>query len=193
MANIPGYPPKPRNPPYPGGSPGGGGSGGGSTPGSGPGAPNTYVPLSNGGVFGTQKATLFPVLNATDNRCEFMGFDPTQANNDEFNPSSYSFRVEEIAPYRTPTVRRVILSYFDLGQVTVVLTLTGSNDVQQVVSVSRSITLGNNPATGGILTQKVDMQLTAMNQQLNIARAANAGPLSLIKATLIGEYEEVKL
>jgi hypothetical protein len=182
--------PQPRFPPYPGGTPTGGGGG---TPSSGPGAPSAYVPLSNGGVFARSKATLFPVYNASDNRCEFMAFDPAQGNNDAVNPSSYNFRVEEIAPYRTPTIRKVILSYFDLGEVELTLTLTGCNDLQEVVSKSATATLGNDPATNGILTQKVDMQLTAMNQQLNITRAANAGPLSLIKATLVGEYEENKL
>jgi hypothetical protein len=194
MAVPPTFPPSgprpipPRVPPYPGGTPGGG-----QTPGTGSGAPNTYVPQSNGGVFAASKASLFPVFNATDNRCEFMAFDPTQGYNDTVNPSSYNFRVEEVAPYRTPTVRRVILSYIDLGVVAITLTLTGCNDQQAVVSKSAQITIGNNPATGAILTQKVDLQLTAMNQQLNVERAAGAGPLSLAKVWLIGESEEVKL
>jgi hypothetical protein len=150
-------------------------------------------PLSTGGVFAQSKAALFPVLNATDNRSEFMAFDPTQGFDDDENDSSYTFRVEDIGPYRTPTVRRVILSYTDLGEVEIGLTLTGTNDLQEVVSKSATITLGNNPATNKILTQKVDLMLTAMNQQLSIERAAGAGPLSLTKVWMIGEVEEVKI
>jgi hypothetical protein len=144
-------------------------------------------------VFARSKATLFPVFNSADDRCEFMAFDPTQSNNDELNESSYTFRVEDFGPFKTPTVRRVILSYLDLGEVTLTLTLTGCNDNQEVVSEDTEITIGNNPPTNAILTQKVDLQLTAMNQQLNIYRAPDAGPMSLTKVWLIGEVEEVKL
>ena len=177
----------PRIPPYPGGTP--------QIPTGGnlPGTPSVYVPPSNGGVLATSKMALFPCFNATENQSQFMAFDPTQGFNDMVNPSSYNFKVEEVQPYRTPTVRRVIVSYTDLGQVTVVFTMTGCNDLQQVVSVSKSQVLGNEEPTNGILTQKVDISLTAMNQQLNISRAANAGPLSITKVWIIGEYEEVKL
>lgn len=176
-----------RVPPYPGGIP--------QIPGGGnlPGAPTVYVPQSNGGVFGVAKMALFPCFNATDNACEFMAFDPTQGFDDEVNPSSYNFRVEDFLPYRTATVRRIIVTYTDLGQVEAVFTLTGCNDDQKVVTQSAAITLGNQTPTQAILTQKIDLMLTAMNQQLNISRAAGAGPLSITKVWLIGEVEEVKL
>lgn len=187
----------PRYPPYPGGTPGGGGgSGGGGGTST---APSSYIPLSNGGVFAKSKASLFPCFNATDNRTEFMAFDPTQGYNDENNGSSYSFRVEDFT-YRTPTIRRVVISYTDLGQVEATLTMTGANDKQQLVSKETPLTLGNDPPkidpiTGqnALLTQKVDFIFTAMNPQCTISKEANAGPLSLIKVTLIGEVEEAKI
>ncbi len=180
-------PPYPRVPPYPGGIP--------QIPSGGnlPGAPTTFLPQSNGGVFASKKMALFPCFNASDNTSEFMGFDPTQGFDDPVNPSSYNFRVEDFLPYRTATVRRIIVTYTDLGQVTAVFTLTGCNDNGAVVSISAAKVLGNEIPTQAILTLSVDLLLTAMNQQLNISRAADAGPLSLTKVWLIGEVEEVKL
>jgi hypothetical protein len=182
VKNLPN--PTQRVPPYPGGSP--------QIPNGGnlPGAPSTYVPLSNGGVFGVAKMALYPCFNALDNTCEFMGWDPTSGFDDPVNPSSYNFKVEDFLPYRTATVRRIIVTYTDLGQVTAVFTLTGCNDNQEVVDNTATVVLGNETPTQAILTQKVDLQLTAMNQQLNISRAADAGPLSLTKVWIIGQIEE---
>lgn len=179
--------PQQRVPPYPGGVP--------QIPSGGnlPGAPSVYLPQSNGGVFATKKMALFPCFNALNNESEFMAFDPTQGFNDLVNPSSYNFRVEDFLPYRTATVRRIILTYTDLGQVSAVLTLTGCNDNQEVVSNSVTKVLGNETPTQAILTVAIDLMLTAMNQQLNISRANAAGPLSITKVWLIGEVEEVKL
>lgn len=176
-----------RYPPYPGGVP--------QTPSGGnlPGAPSVYVPLSNGGVFAQSKMTLFPCFNASDNQSQFMAFDPTQGFDDPVNSSSYNFRVEDFLPYRTATVRRIIVSYTDLGQVSAVFTLTGCNDNQAVVTNNVTKVLGNQVPTQAILTAAVDLMLTAMNQQLNISRGAGAGPLSITKVWLIGEVEEVKL
>ena len=136
---------------------------------------------------------LFPCFNGSTNQSEFMAFDPTQGFNDTVNPSSYNFRVEDFLPYRTATIRRVIVTYTDLGQVTAVFTLTGCNDNGDVVDDSTTKVLGNKTPTQAILTLAVDLLLTAMNQQLNISRAADAGALSLTKVWLIGEVEEVKL
>lgn len=186
----------PRYPPYPGGTPGGGGSGGGggsSGGGGGTSGPTSYIPLSNGGVFARSKAALFPVYNAADARCEFMAFDPTQVNDDQANASFYAFRVEEITPYRTPSIKRVIISYRDLGQVTITVTLAGCNDNQEVVSRNKTAILGNKDPTGKILTQKVDIFLSAMDQQLSISRAAGAGPLAITKVWPVVAVEDVKL
>jgi hypothetical protein len=183
----------PRNPPYPGGAPGGGGSGGGSSPGSGAGAPNVYVNISNGGVFAMSKAALFPVINSLDGRCEFMAFDVGAVPDDQNNDSAYTFKVEDVQPFRQPTIRRVLISYLDLGKVTITVTISVTNDDQEVETFPKQVTLGNNPPTNRIMTQKVDIVATGMNQQLSITREAGAGPLSISKVLMVGEVEEVKL
>lgn len=175
----PPYRPAPRNQPAPAGSPVGGG--------------NVNVPLSNGGIFAATNVAMFPCFSLNDNTIGYFTFDTTETFNDQNIPSSYSWRVEQIAPFRQPTVRRVLVTYKDLGIVTATFSVSGCNDVGNVVSVSQTATWGNNPPTNALFTTKVDLQLTCLNPQLSVYRAANAGPLCIIQAVLVLEVEDVKL
>jgi hypothetical protein len=151
---------------------------------------STILPSSLGGVFGISQVCLYPCLNLVTGLSEYRTFDTTQPQNDPMNPSSYSFKVEQFKVYRNPTIRKILWTFKDLGQVAVTWTITGTNENQQVVSQSTSVGVGNAVPTKAIMTVEVDLNITAMNMQLSVAKAAGAGPMSILKVVLIGEIEE---
>jgi hypothetical protein len=83
--------------------------------------------------------------------------------------------------------------FTDLGQVTATWTMKGVNESQNVVSIAKAIKVGNVIPTGKIMAVCISFGLTAMNQQLSVSRAPNAGPLSIVKVTLYGECEDNQL
>ena len=195
-----------RFPPYPGGGPtqppSGGGGGTGGSGGSGGGGATTsgagiFVPVSNGGVFAATQLALYPCTNILTGQTEYRTFDPTQFPNDPNLPSFYSWRVEQIGgQYRNPTIRKLLWTFLDLGQVSVIWTLTGVTEQQQVISSSTGIGVGNAVPTLAVMTVEVDIfggVFTGMNLQLSVSRAAGAGPLSILKVAIIGEVEDTSL
>ncbi len=176
-----------RYPPYPGGGPstgGGGTSGGNVIP------PGLFLTNSNGGVFGLNQVALYPCTNISSGLTEYRTFDPTQPPNDPNLPSSYTWRIEQGNQYTNPTVRKLFWTFFDLGRVSVTWTLTGVTELQTVASQSVAIGVGNLVPTKAVMTVEVDLNLTAMNLQLSVLRAAGAGPLSILKVTLVGNVDD---
>lgn len=153
---------------------------------------------SNGGVSTTSRLTLYPEIALANGPFAagvgFYAFNPAAGYNDLNASSYYSFKVEDVAAGRTPTIGRVIVTYRDLGQVTAVFTLTGTQDNQVVGGLTgqgsmQTVTLGNLLATGKLMTKFVDIHLTAQNIQLTVTRAAGAGPLSIAKVVMCGRVE----
>jgi len=186
-------PVRPGFPPYGGGGSGGGGSGG-SGGGSGGGgssmAGSISAPVSNGGVFAQTRVALYPVQSLTSGAMEYFTFNPLVPPNDMGNPSSYTWRVEELKAYRSYTVRGIIWTFTDLGQVSVTWQLMGVNENQEVVTATNSLGVGNAVPTGAVMSVLVSVTQTAMNQQLSVTRLAGAGPLSVVKVTMYGDIEE---
>lgn len=133
----------------------------------------------------------FPLTAVTGgNNNKILTFDMTNFN-DATTGSSLAFRVEDIEPNRVPTVRRVILDYIDLGAANIIVTVTGTNDNGATVSSASVPVLLGGAADGQMKTKFVDLTLTAFRPQLSWTRAANAGPLSMVRAVMIGESEQV--
>ena len=148
-----------------------------------PGAGLGTGPPSNGGVTAFQRIALFPVAQG------LYAFDPGAGFDDAVDGSSYTYRVEEIAVGRKPTVSRLFVTYLDLGEVTVTFTLVACQDDQTVVTNSATVVLGNATPTGNYLTREVDLPLSGMNMQLSWSRAAGAGPLAIAKIKMTGTVE----
>jgi hypothetical protein len=153
------------------------------------------LPQSTGGVATTSRLTLYPVVNMATGAIGFYAFDPAGGYDDPAASSFYAFKVEEVVQGRTPTISRVIVTYRDLGLVTAVFTLTGTLDNQVVGGLTgagsmQTKQLGNQAATGKLMTKFVDISLTAQNIQLMITRAAGAGSLSIAKVLLCGRVED---
>ncbi len=168
-----------------------GGQGGGFQP------QNSILPSSFGGVFALSQVTLYPCLNIVTGLSEYRTFDVTQPANDPANPSSYSWKVEQFKAYRNPTIRKILWTFKDVGQVSVTWTLTGTNENQQVVTAQTSLGVGNAAPTMAIMTVGIDVfgssgqsGFTAMNMQLSVSKAPGAGPLSVLKVVLVGEIED---
>src|SRR6516164_6362874 len=89
------------------------------------------------------------VTTAASQTSTFLGtFDPTSFN-DTSQGSSITFKTEDIVPVRVPTVRRVALVYRDLGQATITVSITNTDDNGVVNTfTSAPVALGNVVATG---------------------------------------------
>lgn len=149
---------------------------------------------SNGGVSQVSRISAYPMININTGIAGLYAFDPTVGFNDPNNPSNYSFKVEEVAAGATPTISKLIVSYRDLGLVTVTFTLTGTSDDQKVVSNSATVILGNLLPTGRIMTRNdIGLTLTAQNLQLSVSRAAGAGAMSIVELTLVGRVDPSEL
>jgi len=146
---------------------------------------------SNGGTDSPLRLALYPVsaMNGSFLSGDLYFFDVSNFN-DPDTGSFYFWKVEEIIPGRTPTCNRQMITYRDLGVVNVTFTLSGyDQNTQAPVSESSPQTLGTVAATGKLCTLVLGLSLTAQNLQFSVGRAANAGPLSVVKVRLEGEVE----
>jgi len=173
---------------------GGGQHNGGGNPGSGTGSSGagSFPSSENGGVYGSTYYLMVPVQNTTTKQC-YLGYFDVTSFDDKLDGSSYRYRSEDVNPLRVPTVRRVGLIYRDLGLVSITVTINATNDNGQAISNSTAVQLGNTIPTNAILTKLVDVTLVGFRPQLQIDRAAGAGPLSIVSATMIGTVEDTAL
>jgi hypothetical protein len=153
---------------------------------------------SFGGVSPITKIYLFPMQNSQTGQVGYYAFDPGRGFNDPINPSMYKFKVEQVLPGRIPTVSRIILTYRDLGPLTVTFALSGTTDQGQIVGngnpsgSSITINIGNQNATGVLMTTVQGLSLSAQNLQLSINRVAGAGAISFAQIVLCGRIESTK-
>jgi hypothetical protein len=154
---------------------------------------------SNGGISQLASVAMMPMQDANTGVCGLYAFDPLYGFNDPINASSHSFKAEEIQHGRTPTIKGLILTYRNLGVVTVSFTITGNNDAGETSSAVLTATIGSVAATNRIVTTVFNSQsvastfpISVMNPQLTVYRAPNAGPLSITKITLYGRVERAE-
>jgi len=148
--------------------------------------------LSNGGISQLASIALMPMQDAKTGQCALYAFDPLFGFNDPVNASVHSYKVEEIMHGRTPTVTRLLVTYRDLGIVTVVFVFTFTDDSGATQSSSIEALLGNKQQTNKLITKILfpNSAITGQNIQLTVNRAANAGPLSIVKVTICGRVEK---
>jgi hypothetical protein len=178
-------------PTYP---PGGGGGGGGGKPGGGSGGTvSTFVPFSeNGGFAATAFVMFVPVQASTGGGGYISTFSPVSYD-DANDASSYSYRQEDIIPNRVPTVRRIAITYRNIGLATRTITVTAINDAGATVTATQTQQIGDTTADSTLRTIFYDLVVTGFRPQLTISRAAGGGPISIIRASMIGEVENASL
>lgn len=176
------------------------GGSGGVGPGGGGGAPGTPTGSStgpslpvgeNGGVLANTYYLFVPVQDSRTGIC-YIGFFDVSSFDDTIDGSSYSYRQEDVIRDCVPTVNRVVLTYRDIGQAQLTVTLKGTNDRGEVVSQNVLVQLGNALPTNALLTKIVDIELTAYRPQLILSRAAGGGPFAITSATMRGTVSEVE-
>jgi hypothetical protein len=149
------------------------------------------MPASNGGTSAPLNLFLIAVSQPTGVIISglMFTFDTTNFNSAS-EPSFYNYKVEEIIAGRTPTCSRQIITYRDLGVATITCTLSGyDQNAQATVSNAETFQIGTVAATGKLCSIVRGVSLTAQNLQYTITRAANAGPVSIIKTRLEGRVE----
>lgn len=175
-----------------GGGGGGGGRTGGNTGSKAGGPVVSFVPfLENGGFAATAYFLFVPAQGVGGN--SFIGVFASTNFNDGTDGSTYFYRQEEVIVGRVHHVRRIILVYRDLGIATITVGVQGPDDNNVVQVASKTIQLGTAAASGNLLTAFVDISIACFRPQAFISRAANAGPVSNISLTLIGEADDSSL
>lgn len=140
------------------------------------------------GVLQSFRRELVPV-NSQSAGIVLAYFDETNFN-DTIDPRVYIFRAEDIIADRVPTVRRVIITYVDLGVATVMATINGVDDTGVLVRASSTVVLGTVGATGLLMTAFFDMGISCFRPQLMLSQNANGGPFQLSTAMITGTIEK---
>lgn len=110
--------------------------------------------------------------------------------NDAIDSRTYIFKAEDILADRVPTVRRVIITYVDLGVATVTATINGVDDSGALVTAAATVTLGTVGASGRLMTAFFDMGISCFRPQLTLSQAPNGGPFQLSTAMITGTVEK---
>jgi hypothetical protein len=131
---------------------------------------------------------LVPVKNLNNNQSS-LGLFQVGVYNDPAQGSSHSYKVEDIIANYVPTIRRVVITYRDLGVANITVTINGTDDSGTVVTQSAAATIGTGGAPGILKTAFVDIGITCYRPQLTISRAANGGPVSISTVTMIGRVD----
>jgi hypothetical protein len=137
-----------------------------------------------------QQVLLIPRITPSNGATDIAAFTPGVGNDIQ---ASHSYKVEDIIANYFPTVRRVILTYRDVGIATITVTVSGVDDLGVPVTASQTVTIGTAGAPGILKTKFVDLQMSGFRPQLTITRPTNGGPLAISTSTMIGHVEKVAL
>ena len=118
-----------------------------------------------------------------------LGYLNEENFNDANDSGQYIFKAEDILANRVPTIRRVVLTYVDLGVATPQFTINGSNDNGQLVTITKSQQIGTVAASGLLLTAFIDITISCFRPQLTITRPAGAGPVQISTVLIVGTVE----
>jgi hypothetical protein len=151
----------------------------------------TVTNPSNGGIGGAPLGLLLIPCQQFGAQ-EVQSFDPFNFNDNAFG-SFYNWKVEEIAPGRTPSCTRQVIIYRDLGVATITAMLSGYNQnlgaSSPFVSNSETFVIGTAGATQKLAAIVRGLSLTAQNLQYTVTRGGGAGPVSITKVRLEGRVE----
>lgn len=146
----------------------------------------TVINPSNGGISKPIGMLLIPCQQLGTQ--EVLAFDTTNYNG---SPGSfYNWKVEEVAPGRTPSCTRQIIIYRNLGVATITASLSGyDQNAQATVTRVETFAIGTAGATQKLCAIVRGLSLTAQNLQYTITRGGAAGPVSITKVRLEGRVE----
>ena len=129
---------------------------------------------------------LVPSLGTTG---KVLSYYDTTSFDDATDNATYVFKAEDIAADRVPTVRRVIITYIDLGVASLIVTVSGVNDLGASTSSQATVSIGTAGATGVLATVYADLAVTCYRPQLTIVRNAAGGPVAISHVVMTGTVE----
>jgi hypothetical protein len=119
-----------------------------------------------------------------------LSFYDTTSLDDASDASTYTFKAEDLTAVRVPTVRRVMITYIDLGVATLHVSVTAVNDNGVIVTEQTAITIGTVGATQNICTAFADLSVTGYRPQVQLFRAAGGGPVFISHVVASGTIEK---
>jgi hypothetical protein len=154
----------------------------------------TGTPSTSGGASGEApglvqafRRELVPV-NSVSAGIVLAYFNETNFN-DIIDGRTYVFKAQDILADRVPTVRRVVITYIDLGVATVKATINSIDDTGALVTKSAVLTIGTVGATQRLMTAFFDLVVTGFRPQLTLSQVANGGPFQLSTVMMTGQLE----
>lgn len=157
-------------------------------------AANISLLTSTGGVVGLLPFLIVPFFDNRTGKFIFAKYDSADFNCEE--DCIYNFRQEDLQTGRNIDVSKIYIQYRDIGEVKfdVIVTATLYNRKTKKSKIVHdeleNIVVGNKKPTKKIYSLFVDLKVTGERPQLSIVRKKDAGPLSIIKAMMIGDSSE---
>jgi hypothetical protein len=119
-----------------------------------------------------------------------LSFYDTTSLNDATDNSVYTFKAEDIHADRVPTVRRVIITYIDLGVASIVVNVSGINDNGTLAFGQAVISIGTVGATQNICTAYADLSVSCYRPQVTLTRNGAGGPIAISHVVATGTIEK---
>lgn len=167
---------------------GGGGSGGGgsSSPISGKTSVDTSLITPTGGLFEGVLGLMIPVWDIQNQTMKMGTFDFEDFNTEIV--ARYKYREEVAFEGRQTTVSRIRIRYRDLGKVKVKFSVLTDEFRVPTNNNTKLLTFGGTK-DGKLHFTYFDKVITGTNPQVYFERAAEAGPLSITRVTMITTQE----
>jgi hypothetical protein len=121
---------------------------------------------------------------------DIFTFDTNDYASDE--PITYQFKTEIVEEDTSPTFHRIRVIYRDFGEVSLIFTITGLDDTNTPVTVSKTQLIGTVGADQKIKRGYVDITFTGKQPQLTITRDAGGGPFAILRVTLLGDVGDIR-
>lgn len=153
---------------------------------------NPALLTTSGGLVGSGQIFGFFFVDSNTGKTYFSTFDPFDLN-DAYDGSFYQTKQEDVAIYRKPTVRGVVIVYRNLGLCSFKVTVSVMTDTI-AASKTANVQVGTSAADNSLMTLKVDFNnLSGERPQITIQKNASSGPLDIISMTLVMQVEDTTL
>ena len=163
---------------------------------------------STGGLLGVAPLLLVPTFDFQLQRNYLGVINPNDFNCEE--DAAYFFREEEVQLERVVSIHKIILTYREIGAADFIVGVTVYNwqdDSYNTKTINVSIAppilkdskdrkilrRRNVFPDNKIHTKRLSLVISGQRPQLFITRKAESGPLSIVRATIIGKADEMDI
>jgi len=150
---------------------------------------------STGGLFGANYQLLMPLFDATFQKTYLALF-----NDDDFNceeAAFYTFRQEDVQPFRNVSVHKLIINYRELGEARFTIGVQAYiEDTDSFKTESRLVRIVKAKNRKGLFpdktlrTKQISLVISGQRPQIFISREPNSGPLSITRVMMVGKADQ---